>query len=234
MRITDASIKEIIKRLEQLGHSVGVETVFRDWCECAALAFANGCDLLHGPVWEKREKRYLSIIGKYKEAALFTEMLAYLTNAFEADPWQDHLGHVYMECFGGNKHLGQCFTPIDVCRACASIIGLPKPGEPSTLYEPACGGGAMVIAYLRECHEAGYDYQRLLKVYAADLDSLCVHMCFVQLSLLGARAVVMHKNTITQQVFDTFVTPAEMLQPALILESAAETRAIIAENPWLE
>ena len=238
MRITDASIKEIIKRLEQLGHSVGVETVFRDWCECAALAFANGCDLLHGPVWERREKRYLSIIGKYKEAALFTEMLAYLTNAFEADPWQDHLGRVYMECFGGNKHLGQCFTPQGVCEACASIAGVPEKGKPSTLYEPACGGGAMVIAYLKACHDAGYDYQRLLKIYAADLDSLCVHMCFVQLSLLGARATVAQQNTITLETFDVFKTPMEMLGHALLCgnpePSADDMTALIAKNPWLE
>lgn len=242
MRIVDTEIKEIIKSLEKIGYSVGVETVFRDWCECAALAFSNGCDLLHGAVWERREKRYLDIIGKYKkDAGLFAEMLAHLTNAFETDPWQDHLGRIYMECFGGNKHMGQCFTPIDVCRVCASVTGLPKPGERSTLYEPACGGGAMVIAYLRECREAGYDYQKLLRIYAADLDALCVHMCYVQLSLLGARATVAQQNTITLKTYDVFKTPMEMLWPATILPTDGEPNvpecdemaALIAENPWL-
>lgn len=235
MRITETEIKEIIKILERLGYSMGVETVFRDWCECFALALANGCDLLHGPVWEKREKRYLDIIGKYKEPVLFTEMCAHLTNAFEADPWQDHLGRVYMECLGGNKNLGQCFTPQGVCDACANIAGVPEKGKPSSLYEPACGGGAMVIAYLKACHLAGYEYQRLLRIYAADLDSLCVHMCFIQLSLLGARATVAQQNTITLKTFDVFKTPMEMLWPAILCGNPEDdTAAIIKENPWLE
>lgn len=185
MRVADENVKSIVSTIDLLGRTIGAETVFRDWCECAALAFANGCDVLHGARWEAREKRYFDIIRRYKEPALFAEMLAYLTNAFEADPWQDHLGRIYMECFGGNKNLGQCFTPAGVCECCASLVGVPEPGKPSSLYEPACGGGAMIIAFLKKCHEAGYAYQRLLKIQAADLDSLCVHMCYVQLSLLG-------------------------------------------------
>lgn len=41
MRITETEIKEIIKLLERLGYSMGVETVFRDWCECFALALCG-------------------------------------------------------------------------------------------------------------------------------------------------------------------------------------------------
>lgn len=226
MKHVDTGIKEIIKMLESLGHSRGVESVFRDWCECAALAFANSCDVLRGAVWERREKRYLDIIGRYgKDAALFPDMLARLTNTFETDPWQDHMGRIYMECFGGNKNLGQCFTPQAVCEVCAKLVDAPKDHEPHTLYEPACGGGAMIIAYLKACHDAGYEYQRLLKIYAADLDSLCCHMCYVQLSILGARATVAQQNTITLKTFDVFKTPMEMLWPMTLRFGETE------ENP---
>lgn len=235
MRITDAKIKEIVQSVDALGYSQGRENVYRDWCELFALALANGCDLIQGERWQKREKRYRDIIGRYKDAGRFAEMSAALTEAFEADPFHDYLGQVYMECFGGNKNLGQCFTPEGVCAVCASVAGdIPKNGEHKTFYEPACGSGAMTIAFLKRCYDAGYNYQRYLHITTEDLDSLCVHMCFIQLSLLGARAVVWHKNTITQQVFDKFVTPAEMLQPALILEGAEEARAIIEDNPWLK
>lgn len=213
MRIADENIKEIIKRLETLGYSQGVETVFRDWCECAALALANGCDVLHGETWVRREKRYMSIVKKYNKPELFPEMFALLTDTFEADPWKDHLGRIYMECFGGNKGLGQCFTPESVCECCAAVAGVPANGEPATVGEPACGGGAMIIAYLKRCYEAGYDYQRLLTIHATDLDSLCVHMCYIQLSLLGARAIIQQADSIKQQVYDTFVTPYEALYP---------------------
>lgn len=241
MRVADENIKSIVSTIDLIGRTVGAETVFRDWCECAALALANGCDVLHGARWEAREKRYLSLIGKYDKPALFAELLARLTNAFEADPFHDHLGHVYMECFGGNKNLGQCFTPEGVCEVTARLAmdGVPKNGEHKTLYEPACGGGAMTIAFLGMCHDAGYNYQRYLRITAEDLDSLCVHMCYVQLSLLGARARVFHKNTITQQVFDCFVTPAEALWPAFCYADAAfepqgdDIAAKIEEFPWL-
>lgn len=244
MRIIDDNIKKIVKALEEIGYSVGVETVFRDWCECSALAIANGCDLLHGEVWERREKRYLDIIGKYKaNAGRFAEMLAYLTDAFNADPFHDYLGRVYMECFGGNKNLGQCFTPEGVCEVCAhtAIDSIPKNGEYKTLYEPACGGGAMTIAALGVLHRAGYNYQRYLRITTEDLDSLCVHMCYVQLSLLGARAFVYHKDTITQKTYDLFVTPGEALWPAFMFGRGDEPEppaqddmaAAIAEFPWL-
>ena len=230
MRIADRNIREIVKCLEKLGQSVGTERAFRDWMECAALAFANGCDVMHGETWHRREKRYLDVISRYgKDAASFPEMLASLVNAFESDPWKDHLGRVYMECFGGNRNLGQCFTPESVCTACACTVGVPTDGMPHTLAEPSCGGGAMIIAYLEQCFLAGYDYQRLLRIDAADLDSLCVHMCFVQLSILGARAVVRIADSIADKTFDTFVTPMEVMWPATFVGNLRETREAVAE-----
>lgn len=217
MKAVDNEIKLIVKSLNALGQSIGVETIFRDWCECSALAIANSVDVIHGSLWERREKRYLDIIARYKkDVHEFAGMLARLTQAFEIDPWCDHLGRIYMECFGGNKNLGQCFTPPAVCEACAQLIEAPKDTEPHTLYEPACGGGAMIIAYLKACHEAGYDYQRLLKIYAADLDALCCHMCYVQLSLLGARATVAQQNALSLETYDVFETPMERLWPATL------------------
>lgn len=224
MRLSEQNIREIVKSLELIGRSTGIERAFRDWMECAAIAFANGCDLVHGERWKKREKRYLEIISRYgADSALYLEMLALLVNAFESDPWKDHLGRVYMECFGGNKNLGQCFTPESVCGCCASLVGVPANGEPCTLFEPACGGGAMIIAYLEKCHDAGYDYQRLLRIDAADLDALCVHMCYVQLSILGARATVRIADSIADRTFDTFVTPMEVLWPSTLVCDSAKS-----------
>lgn len=227
MRIADNEIKQIVKTLEQIGHSVGVETAFRDWCECAALALANGCDILHGKRWQAREARYLEIIKRYDEPNLFAGMLAHLTRAFEEDPWQDYLGRVYMECFGGNKRLGQCFTPIPVCEICAEA-SLPDDEiktrhKPITIADECCGGGAMLIAACKVLSKRGVDWQRDARFHCADLDTLCVHMCYVQLSLLGARAIVLHQNTITQQVFDGFVTPMELLWPVLPANDPAES-----------
>lgn len=212
MRVANKAIKEIVSKLEMLGMVHGTENTFRDWCECMAISIDNSCNLLRGETHDKREQRYMDIQKRYEEKP-FPELFALLVNAFEDEPWKDHLGQVYMECFGGNKHLGQCFTPMSVSECCAGLVSVPEPGKESTLYEPSCGGGAMIIAYMKECFFAKYDYQRKLKIEAADLDSLCVHMCYTQLSLLGARAVVKVQNSITLQTFDVFVTPFERMAP---------------------
>ena len=77
----------------------------------------------------------------------------------------------------------------------------------------ACGGGAMLIAACEAYHKAGVNYQTYLKVYAEDLDTLCVHMCYIQLSLIGARAIVSCRNSLTMETFDRFITPMEYLWP---------------------
>lgn len=227
MRIADNEVKQIVKTLEQIGHSTGVETAFRDWCECAALALANGCDITLDKRWQAREARYLEIVKRYDASALFADMLARLTRAFETDPWQDYLGRVYMECLGGNKRLGQCFTPIHVCEICAEASlqdgEIKARRKPITIADECCGGGAMLIAACKVLSKRGVDWQRDVRFHCADLDTLCVHMCYIQLSLLGARALVLHQNSITRQVFNKFVTPMEMLWPSMPSSDIAES-----------
>ena len=214
------------------------ESVYRDWAQCFALSIANGCDLLKGEKWQAREKAYLEIVHRYPEEAVrehFPKMCACLTDAFEKDPFQDYLGCLYMEMCGTAKShkngMGQCFTPIDVCRVCA-ITSLENVDTTSdeiiTINDPAVGGGAMLIAACSYLQERGINYQRRVRFWANDLDLLCVHMCYIQMTLLGARAIVEHKDTITQKCYDRFVTPMEALYPAFLLadvKDATESKA---------
>lgn len=221
-KISDGYIKAIVTAINSLSASHGGESVYRDWCEMFALSIANGCDLMRGKLWQSREERYLQIVGKYKKEAAetFPKMCAELTLAFESDPYQDHLGTIYMHLFGGNKNLGQCFTPIDVCYVCACTAIEPPNEEthyPITVNDCAVGGGAMLIAACKRFKEdLKVNYQRDVVFYANDLDSLCVHMCYIQMSLLGARAIIERKNTITQECFERFITPMEMIRPAFL------------------
>lgn len=212
-------IKEIVKLIQSIPTN-GAETVYRDWAECFALSIQNGCDLLtESNLWKRREQRYLDIIKKYSkdEAQRFAEMCAHLTLAFEQDPFQDYLGCIYMELFAdrtGKKKLGQCFTPIDLCKVCAqTAIGEEIPEETRTLGDECVGGGAMPIAACWWYHTHGVDYQKYLRIYCGDIDSLCVHMAYIQLSLIGARAEVWHRDAITRKVhgFGRFITPMELL-----------------------
>ena len=211
--IAETEKKEILKTLNELGRAHGVERVFRDWCNMTAMAFSNACTLQYSKLWKKREEEYKKILERYGDNEPFAHMTTCLTNIFEEDTFNDHLGRIYMETFGGNRNLGQVFTPYSVARACA-VCAIEKPtAEFKRVNDCACGGGAMLIAACEAYHKAGVNYQRYLKLYAEDLDTLCVHMCYIQLSLIGARAIVSCRNSLTMETFDRFITPMEYLWP---------------------
>jgi hypothetical protein len=58
---------------------------------------------------------------------------------------------------------------------------------------------------------AGCNPQQRLHVTAIDIDPLCVHMCYVQLSLLHIPAIVIHGNTLSGDVWSHWYTPAHVL-----------------------
>lgn len=206
-------IKEIVKIIESM-YNHQPERVFRDWCECFAISIQDSCDCFNVGARKRHGDRYAEITRQYTKDDVdkFCQMSAMLIDAFERNPFEDYLGTIYMQLFGGNKHLGQCFTPIHLCRACAAVsIGEP-PNELRTLADDCCGGGAMLIAACEHYHTHGVNYQKFLKIYAGDLDKLCVHMTYVQLSLIGAKAEVQHQDSIAGNVFETFITPMCFIQ----------------------
>lgn len=71
----------------------------------------------------------------------------------------------------------------------------------------ACGGGSTVLAACQRIREFGYNPQTQVLVKAEDLDISCVHMTFAQLGLWGIPAIVKHGNTLTGEIFQTYVTP---------------------------
>lgn len=172
--------------------------VFRDWCECFAIAIQNGCTI-HDEIWQKREELYLQTINKYSESdrQKMSHMCWELTMLFEDNP-EDHLGKIYMESGAGSKKTGQFFTPYHISQMTAKLALMQYDKPPYTLNEPSCGGGGMIIAFAKAMEEKGMNYQRELKVQAQDLDWLGVHMCYIQLSLMGIDAVVVQGDTLAE------------------------------------
>lgn len=138
----------------------------------AALAVSDSVDWTQR---DAREERYKQIIAKYDaaERKRFPEMLSRLVLALEDGP-TDVLGGVFGELDLGNAARGQFFTPYEVCRLMARItIGdgaylrdrVEEVGFVS-VSEPACGAGAMVIAFAEAVRESGVNYQQHLHVPA--------------------------------------------------------------------
>ena len=74
----------------------------------------------------------------------------------------------------------------------------------------------MMIAIAQVAKEHGIDYQRKLHIIAQDLDYNGVYMTYVQLSLLGIKAIVVQGDSLRESYrkgYDerrVYRTPAEM------------------------
>ena len=198
-----------------------IKTIQSDWVEMSALSIQNACCITHDKIWRDREKTYLDIANKYsdKELSQMSEMLSWLADELEEE-FSDALGSIYMECGIGNKYTGQFFTPFHLSVLCArfgiDLNNLPESGR-ITLNEPSCGGGGMIIAACKVLHYHGFDFQRRLDVVAQDLDWKSVYMTYLQLSLIGCRAVVVQGNTLTEPYSISKTPKAQIMRtPAMM------------------
>ena len=206
---------EIVKKINEMAKYYSAHQVFRDWIEIYALSIANSCEPTGTPVWEKREQQYLSAIGKYQEQEIlgFTELGGMLALALEEDI-SDVLGAVYMGLETSSKVTGQFFTPDNISRLVSKMMDdeVVSTDMPIKLYEPACGSSGMIIAYARTLKDKDINYQRLLDIKASDIDFACVYMSYIQLSLLGVKAVIARQDSLLGEKVPQehiFVTPAK-------------------------
>jgi hypothetical protein len=69
----------------------------------------------------------------------------------------------------------------------------------------------MVIAAAESLNEAGLNYQQAMHATCIDIDPCCVHMAYVQFSLLHIPAIVVHGNALSMQVWGVWHTPAHIM-----------------------
>lgn len=120
----------------------------------------------------------------------------------ERNPDQDFLGELFMALELGNEWKGQFFTPYDVCRAMSAITyGKDVPERIQSqgwvsVNDPACGAGALLIAFANECRRKDINFQTSVLFVAQDIDFLAGCMCYIQLSLLGCPGYVVIDDTL--------------------------------------
>lgn len=206
--------RALLQLLQRLARSRGPGRVFADFVELSCLALSNAVDKAQ---FDVREARYHEIRKGYarEEFVRFAEMLGLLTLTMEQAGFDDVLGGLYMELELGNARSGQFFTPYNVSQMMASMmVGDPPEMPPHGFIdaiEPACGAGGMVVAMADALRQAGVDHQRCLHVTCIDIDLRCVHMTYLQTSLLHIPAIVVHGNSLSGEVWDRWYTPAHVL-----------------------
>jgi len=212
--------KEITKLIKQAAYSRAEYQIFNDWLELAAISISNSVDPTHR---QKREQRYLDIIGSYEKKVqdLFPQMFGLLVealqNRIETNGTEDVLGVIFHELELHNKYKGQFFTPQHISDCMALLTSenewqekIKNQGFISVL-EPACGSGVMVTSMCKAMKNAGLNHCTQLVVTAVDIDLKCVHMTYLQLALYGVPAVVIHGNSLTCEEYSRWYTPVYLL-----------------------
>jgi type I restriction-modification system DNA methylase subunit len=210
--------KDFISTMNKLSYSRHKWQVWQDFNEMAAISIAQSTNYT-----DEREAQYMRVVGRYesKEVQLIPQLLGITTAALELQMC-DFLGDIFQELELASKWHGQFFTPYPVCKMMAAMtlhdMSPFESGKVVTISEPACGGGAMIIAACEHLRDNGINYQRQLKITAADVDLTACYMAYIQLSLLGCNAVVVHGNTLSLEEWGHFETPLRRLFPVYIDE----------------
>lgn len=199
--VNEAIQKDLVKKFDSLCGRHSRWNIWADWIEMSAIAISNAVDLAHR---EEREKAYLKIKDKYttSEMQVFSEMLGTVIAALNRNPDQDFLGELFMRLELSNSHAGQFFTPYNVCKVMSALNcgdelkhKIDEKGWIS-VNDPACGAGAMLVAFANDCVTREINYQQSILFTAQDIDFTVGMMCYIQLSLLGCAGYVVIGDTL--------------------------------------
>ncbi len=194
--------KNIVDILHGMTGRLSLWQIWQDFIMLSACSISNAVDKRHS---EKREKAYMNIAGKYSSNELekFVAMLGNVVTGLERNPDQDFLGDLFMNLDLSNEWKGQFFTPYSVCRCMAGMLMsddvLGKIADKGwiSVNDPACGAGALLIAYANEFLKQHINYQQSVLFVAQDVDQLAGMMCYIQLSFLGCAGYTVIQNTLT-------------------------------------
>ncbi len=203
------SLPKFARTLEKLSHhgrcSSYLDT-FANFVHMAACSLA--VPSMKGPGTE-REEEYMQIFRRLPEGhpQLYAEAFGDLVQEMESQPYHDVMGDVYQEWSSSAQaqHGGEFFTPHELCKLMARMTVTREMFEsdrPAMTEEPACGSGRFILAtaeIMREwnippCH---------LKARCIDVNKLAADMCYVNLTLHGIPAEVIHGNTLSGKAWAT-------------------------------
>lgn len=211
------TVNEIVKDLKYFDYKYNTYEVLKDLFIMSALSISNSIEL-NEELYNKREEEFNQISSKYNKQDMqqFSKIFAKTIELYQNEKINDYFGEIFMQSSTNSGAKGQIFTPYALSFECAESIINKKDFNKKdivTMYEPACGGGGMIVAMVDILkNKLDIDYSKRLFVVAGDLDRRCVAMTYVALSLLGVPAIVQEKNAISEELYDTFETPAYKMQ----------------------
>lgn len=189
------SVREMGKCLAAMTGGRGQNEVWADlmsMCAYALAAFRGTCPA-------EVEGRAAQAFAKYTDAEMEAadRFFGLVADELADRPDQDLLGSLYMGLGLNSSAHGQVFTPYSVCKSMATAAFDRQAASDAieqsgcvTVHDPACGGGATLIAFANVMSESGIDHRSFAWFDASDINFETAMMCHVQLSLIGCQGVV--------------------------------------------
>lgn len=206
--------KELFQKLCTFEGKYNMNEVFRDFLQYCAHYISNLIDGVHR---QDRREALEELNRKYDGRFNFHECLQLLARAMqenqERGELRDVLGTIFEAIGLSNERNGQFFTPENISRMMAKMMIGDKvqelQGKPYIMVsDPCVGSGRMLLAFANELQEMGYNYCEKMAALAVDVDMTCVFMSYIQLSLYGVPAAVLHGNSLTVEEWSRWYTPA--------------------------
>ena len=206
-------IKPQYKHIIQLFNRLtGAHLLWEVWEDAIIMFACTISNTLDTRFRDKREQWYMDRIKKYRpeDAQIFVEIFAEIVMQLEENPEQDFLGDLYMTLELGSHWHGQFFTPYSLCEAMSAIsMSLPQTKDdvaPITVNDPACGGGALLVAafhtYRKRLQKLGLNPQSYMLCTAQDISVVAALMCYIQLSLQGIAAKIKIADSLSDPMID--------------------------------
>lgn len=207
--IAEASVDNIVKKIQSLVHKQNYDEIFFDWIRCMFYTYSNTCNKVGA---EDREEKYKKIVEKYGKGIIdiFIDCNVELIRLFEKNI-DDYLGKIHHKLEVHNKMKGQFFTPFHLSKLLAytRFEELKKEldsGKSIKITDSACGSGCLILGMLAVLKEKGVNYQNKIFISCSDLDENAIQVAYVQLTLAGAKARCKNEDALTGKCFGSWDT----------------------------
>lgn len=154
---------------------------------------------------ERSGKEVQRIKQKYKqhELEVMVELMKLVEESYRHNTEQDFLGELAMVLGLMSNEDGKYFSPFDLS-ALTTRLGMMNFKEAiekhgwTSVSDPTCGSGAMLIAAANECMRLGIDYQNKVVFIGQDIKYTTALACLIQLTILRCPGYVVVGNTLTE------------------------------------
>lgn len=215
------TIKTLIKIINEISYEKTPYIVFKDLLEICAIVEHQTIFILglknKNEIYEKLETRYLKLIKEYTKVEVenITKFYSVLKQFYLKTNYADILGQVYEELNLSNKKTGQFFTPYHICKLMSqmTLADIQKTIDKKgffTLAEPCAGAGRLIISAAESLAEQNINTGYMF-FQAVDIDQMCFHMSYIQLSMLGLNGTVIWGDVLQAEQYDFLRTPSLML-----------------------